>query len=238
MSPIDGTTAEKDAFFGRVLFVAEVPRQLKSLSGWTKSHRIPDQANDHAQKLVAGVSADELKQDLDTVYDALKAAFSFKRRDLSVAEPADGTGTITTPHFSYSVSVALNPDDMTEVIWTKTIDHIQSPSEVASEAFAEVFDNVFHALQYSLPTAVDIEDFIDALEDAEIANVELTYDRDATYCELRFGETPGAVRITADTLAIVQKHPAKISTLLASLKAIQSLVQEHNVPLILSAAKN
>jgi hypothetical protein len=238
MLPMHGTVTERAALFQRVSFVAEVTKQLKSLSGWTKSHRIPDQANDRAQEFVASISTSELKQDLDSIYDSLKQAFGFKRRDLSVAEPADGTGTITTPHFSYSVSVALNPADTAEVIWTKTVDNIQSPGEVVSEAFAEVFDNVFRTLQFSLPTAVDIDDFIDALEAAEIANLELTYDRDTTYCELRFDETPGAVRVTADTLSIVQKHPVKISTLIQSLQAIQSLVHQHNVPLVWSAAKN
>ena len=232
MSPMHGTVTEPAALFQRVSFVAEIPKQLKSLSGWNKSHRIPDQANNKAQDFVASISTGELKQDLDSVYASLKQAFGFKRRDLDVAEPADGTGTIITPHFTYSISVSLNPADTSEVLWTKTVDNIKAPAEVVSEAFAQVFDNVFHTLQFSLPSSVDIEDFIDALEAADIGNLELTHDRDATYCEFRFDDTPGAVRVTADTLSIVQKHPAKIGTLLHSLKAMQALVHQHHVPLI------
>ena len=230
-SPTDVAATERTALFQRVSFVAEVTKPLKSLSGWTKSVRVPDQANDSAQRLVADISKSELTQELDAVYDSLKQAFGFKRRDLSVAEPADGTGTITTPHFSYSISIAPNPADTSQVIWTKTVDGIQAPGEIDSQAFAEVFDNVFRTLQFSLPTSVDVEDFIDALEAAEIANLKITYDREATYCELRFAETPGAVRVTADTLAIVQNHPAKISTLIQSLNAMQQLVKQHNLPL-------
>ena len=236
MSSTEATAAEKSALFQRVSFVAEVTKPLKSLSGWTKTHRIPDQANDRAQELVANLSSSELKQDLDSIYDSLKHAFSFKRRDLSVAEPADGTGTITAPNFSYSISVALNPADTSQVIWTKTVDNIQAPAEVLSAPFSEVFDNVFNTLQFSLPTPVNVDDFIDAIEAAEISDLQIDYDRDATHCELRFAETPGAVRVTSDTLSIVQTHPAKISTLLHSLQAIQSLVHRHNVPLVWTAA--
>ena len=232
MSLTHGTVAERIALFQRVAFVAEVPKQLKSLSGWNKSHRIPDQANNKAQDFVAGLSTTELKQDLDSIYAALKQAFGFKRRDLDASESEGGAGAIITPYFTYSISVSLNPADPSELIWKKTVDNIKEPAEVVSEAFAEVFDNVFHTLQFSLPTSVDIDDFIDALEAADIGNLELTHDRDATYCELRFDDTPGAVRVSADTLSIVQKHPAKIGTLLQSLKAMQALVQQHNVPLI------
>lgn len=231
MPPIESTAIDGRSLFRRISFIAEVSVRVKSLSGWKKTHRVPDPVESRAQEYIADISASELKQDLDSVYDALKQAFGFKRRELSIAEPADGTGTIITPFFSYSISIALNAADPADAIWTKTVDNIQEPKQAASAQFAQVFDGVFRTLRYSQPTPVDINDCIDSIEDAEISNVELSYDREATYCELRFVGATGAIRITADSLSIVEKHPAEIGTLLQSLRAMQALVREHSVPL-------
>jgi hypothetical protein len=230
MPPIESTAIDGSALFRRVSFVTEVATRIKSLSGWKKTDRAPDPAASGVHEYIAGISAAELKQDLDSVYDALKQAYGFKRRDLSAAEPADGTGTITTPFFNYSITIALNPADPTQAIWTKTVDNILEPKQVISAAFAEVFDGVFQTLQFSLPSPIDLNDCIDALEDAEISNLEVSYDRDATYCELRFAGATGAIKITPNALSIVENHPAKIGTLLQSLRAAQALVREHSVP--------
>jgi hypothetical protein len=231
MSASEGTAIDGSGLFRRVSFVVNVTSRVRSLSGWKKTHSTPEPGTDRAQEYVATISADELKHDLDTVYSSLKDAFGFKRRELSVAEPADGTGTIITPFFSYSISVSLNAADPAEVIWTKTVDSITHPSQIASAAFAEVFDGMFRSLQFSLPEPVNVADTIDAIEDAEIPNLELSYDRDATHCELRFTEAAGTIRITADTLAIVEKQPAKISSLVESLSALQRLVHKHKLPM-------
>jgi hypothetical protein len=231
MPPIESTAIDGSALFRRVSFLTDETSRVKTLSGWKKTHRAPDPADGRTQEYIAGISASELKQDLDSVYSALKQAFGFKRRELSVAEPADGTGTIVTPFFSYSISIALDVADPAEVIWTKTVDSIQERVQVVSAAFAQVFDGVFRTLRFSLPSPVDLSDCIDAIEDAEISDLDISYDRDATFCELRFAGATGAIRITADSLSIVEKHPAKIGTLLQSLRVMQALVREHSLPL-------
>jgi len=237
MNLSQNTAIDGNAVFRRVSFVGEVASRVKDLSGWKKSYSVPDAASSRDQAFIASTSANELKQDIDAVYDALRQAFGFKRRELSVAEPADGTGSIVSPLFSYSISVSLNAANSTEVIWTRTVDSISEPRVVATEAFAQVFDGVFRTLQFALPGRVDVEDCIDAIEDAEIADLSIDYDREATYCELRFAEASGAIRITATTLAISEKGPAKISALLYSLKAMQELVRKHELPMDWMAAE-
>lgn len=205
---------------------------LKSLSGWKTGNRIPDRYSGSAQAFVASCAADELKGDLDTAYSKLKRAFGFTRRELQAADPEDGTGTIITPHFNYSVTVALNPDELDEVLWTRTVDSIKTPAQVASPAFAEVFDGVFDTLEFLLPKAVIIEDFIDAVEAAKIPGVKLDYDREATYCELRLAGTVGTITLRAGSLSIVHDLPAATQQLLASFETVRKLVQKHQVPLL------
>jgi hypothetical protein len=231
MPPTENTALDGNALFRRISFVTEVACRVKSLSGWKKTHRIPDPTDARAQEYIADISAADVKQDLDAVYTALQQAFGFKRRELSVAEPADGTGTIATPFFSYSVSIAMNPADPTEAIWIKTVDSILEPKQIVSAPFAQVFDGVFRTLRFSLPTPVNINDCIDTIEDAEIRDLQVSYDREGTFCELRFAGASAVIRITADFISIVENRPAEVGALIQSLKALQTLVREHHVPL-------
>ena len=212
------------SLMSEVAFIARQAEGLKSLSGWKKSHRLPERINDTSVNFVAQISSDEVRSDLDHFYALIKEAFQFKRRDLDASEPADGTGTIMTPYFSYSVSVTLNPADPTEVIWTRSIDGISAPDQINSAAFGQVFDNVFDSLELALPRGVDVGDFIDAVEAAEIPDLKIKHDREATYCELHIKGVKGAVRLTARTLAIVHDGPQATKQLIHSFAAVESLL--------------
>lgn len=217
-------------------FVIEKPQRLKSLSGWKNSHRLPDSYSQTTVAFAVGCAADELKTDLDRVYDQLRDAFGLTRRQLEASLPDDGTGTIVTPYFSYSVTITLNPNELDEVIWTRTVDAIRVPQQIVSEAFANVFDDVFDTLKFSLPTKVDVEDFIDAAEAAEIPGLKIKYDREATYCELQLQEAVGTVTIKPQSLSIVHDRPQATQQLLKSFDIVRKLFQKHDVPLIFFAA--
>ena len=210
-------------------FTIQTPVKLKSLPGWKKGDKIPDRVSDFSQSLVAKCAAEELKKDLDDIYDKLKSAFGFTRRELQAAEPNDGTGTIITPHFHYSVTVTHNPVDLESALWTRTVDSIKSPAQVSSNAFAAVFDDVFNTLAFALPAKVSIEDFIDAVEDAKVPELKIKYDREATYCEIEVPGAVGAVTLKPTSLSIVHQRRTKTPLLLASFESIRKLVQEHNL---------
>jgi hypothetical protein len=213
-------------------FVAQQSTGLKSLSGWKRSYSIPDQCNDSSDRFTAKLAAEELSQELDTMYEALKSAFKFSRRDLDAADPIEGAGTIITPHFHYSVSARLNPADLSEVLWTRTVDTIKTPAEVASVAFAKVFDGMFDTLEFSLPVALDMEDFIDAFESAELTDVKISYDREATYCELHFPGAYATVMLEPGCLTIVHERPQNMQQLIESFNSVQQLLGQYHVPLI------
>ncbi|MBA4017182.1 MAG: hypothetical protein C0483_08420 [Pirellula sp.] len=216
----------------KVSFTANESSRVKSLSGWNSSYRLPDRANDTAQSFIAGLSVTEIKDDLDSVYQSLKNSFHFTRREISASEPLDGSGTIVTPYFNYSVSVTLNPNSLSEVIWTRTVDAIKQPDQILSDAFGEVFDNVFDTLEFSLPAEVEVADLIDAVEAAKNPHLKVTYDRDCTYCDLEIAGSAEAVRMTADTLSIVHSRRRKTKALIESFNTIKKLVLAHDVPLI------
>ncbi|GAA4422395.1 caspase family protein [Bremerella cremea] len=215
-----------------LLFKIEESEGLKSLSGWKKSYRVPDGYSDTTRLFAAGCGSDDLKTDLDATYDKLRKAFGFARRDLDVSEPGDGTGTIVTPYFNYSVSLELNPDELGEVVWTKTVDAIKAPDQITCAAFAEVFDDVFDTLEFSLPNWLEIDDFIDAVEAAKIPDLTITYDREATYCELQITGAVGTITLTSHSLSICHDRPEDTQLLIESFVTARKLIQKHGVPLI------
>jgi hypothetical protein len=220
-----------DSLVTEMSFTAEQTSGLKSLSGWKKSFHVPTYLNDTAEMFAAGLASNELSSDLNEVYDSLKESFDLSRRDLNSSENA-GAGSIITPYFTYSVSVSLNPDDLSEVIWIRTIDAISDPSQVVSDAFGEVFDDVFDTLEFSLPKAIDLEAFIDAVEDAKIPDLKVKHDREVTYCDCHITGFAGTIRLTATGLSITFDRPKKTRELLQSFESVKSLVHRHNVPLI------
>jgi hypothetical protein len=215
-----------------ISFTSEEIDSIKNLSGWKKHYKVPSNDSHTTQSFAAGLATKELKDDLDDVYDKLKDAYGFARRDLDAPEPDSGGGSILTPYFDYSVSIVLNPDDLSEVIWTKTVTNIKEPAKVASEAFGEVFDGVFDTLEFSLPKRVKIEDFIDAVEAAKIPEVEVQHDRGATYCTLEIEGAEGKISVTSDSLSITHDTAKETKELIASFNTVRALAARYNVPML------
>jgi hypothetical protein len=210
-------------------FVVRSRSKLKNLSGWKKGDRIPERVSDFSQTLVAKCAADELKKDLDDVYDKLKEAFGFTRRELVAAEAEDGAGTIITPHFHYSVTVTHNPQELDGVVWQRTVNSITAPAHISSTAFSAVFDEVFDTLAFQLPSKVSIEDFIDAVEDARIPDLKIKYDREATYCEIQIAGAVGRITLEPERLSIVHDRRTQTKQLLGSFETVRKLVLDHNL---------
>jgi uncharacterized caspase-like protein len=213
-------------------FSVEEAEGLKSLSGWRKSYRTPDRFNGTTEDFAVRCATGDLRAHMDSVHDRLKSVFGFTRRDLVASDAEGGAGSIITPYFTYSVTVTLNPDELDEVIWKRTVDSIKEPSQITSAAFAKVFDGVFDTIEFSLPNEVDIEDFIDAAEAAKIPELQIQHDRDASYCTLELEDAVGTVTLRSDTLSVVHDRPIETQQLIGSFNLLRKLALEHNVPLI------
>ena len=205
--------------------------QVRSLSGFKKNqHKVPDSVSDRSEMFVASISADEIKDDLEEKFLKLRKAFGFKRAELSVAHEGEGAGTIVTPLFNYSISIALDPDDSSSVIWRRAVDAIKAPEEVFSDSFAEVFGAEFDTIEFSIPNACDLEEFIDQVEALEDDSINVSYDMDVTSCFLTVENVEGKIELTSQTLSIVKANPMQPRLIFESFFEIQrSLIETHGV---------
>jgi len=206
------------------------------MRGWQRTHRMPARIDTASQTYLAELAADELTQDLDDVFRSLKRAFTFKRRDVEARDPIGGAGLIITPYFNYSVCVELNPDDLREVIWTRTVDAIVQPERLSAPEADSVFGNTFDTIEYTFKEEVDLEAFIDAVELAELPGLDIEYDREATYCNLALPGATGDLQVTPQTLSIVHQQKTPASTLLQSFETVRLFAFENGIPLLPVAA--
>jgi hypothetical protein len=212
----------------RVALIGEHCRHVKTLSGFKKTHRVPDEVNHQSETFVAAISADEIDRDLDQVFAALRKEFRFKRADMDISKPDDGTGTIITPYFNYSITASLNPDDPAEVIWHRQVSELKEADQVLSVSFAKVFSEVFDTLEFSPATIIDLEELIDRIEALDDDLIGLEYDKDVTWCELTIQGIEGVIAITPRTVSIVHPQPTAAKSLLKSFFDFQVAVVDRD----------
>lgn len=214
----------------RVSLLAEQVASIRSLAGFKKTDKVPTVANSYAKSLVAELGSAPIEADVNEVRDALRKHFSFKRKDLDAATPGDGTGSILTPYFVYSITVTLNPANPAEIVWRRQITDIKEPEQVLSPAFASVFPKTFSTVEFKPPQPIDLPAFIDQLEDADDDRIKLQYDPAATWCRLSMPGLLGQFEVTPQRFALLQLNPTSPQALLEVFFRIQAmLVQEVGV---------
>ena len=187
----------------RVVFRAESPSKIKDLSGYRKTHGLPERANEWARKYVNRTAAADIKTDLDNTFDMVREQFGYKRKDLDVSAERDGIGFIRTPDFEYTVSLSLNEDDTSEVIWRREIGRISGPEFVRSPGFQAVFGTMFDRLVFEFTLPVDVADFVDRIEESPPEGVKIGVASDANEAEIVLAGFAGKVLVTPDAVTIL-----------------------------------
>lgn len=217
----------------RVTLLREQVESIRSLAGFKKTDKVPTVANSYAKSLVAELGSEPIAADVNEVREALRKHFAFKRKDLDAATPGDGTGSILTPYFVYSITVTLNPANPAEIIWRRQVSDIKEPEQVLSPAFANTFPKTFSTVEFLPPQPIDLPAFIDELEDADDERLKLNYDPASTWCRISMPGLLGQIEVTPNRLALIQLNPTSPQLLLETFFKIQAmLVQEMKVKAI------
>ena len=204
-----------------VVISATKSQPVKHLPGFKKSHRLPDSKNSNSDAFIASITEATLQSDLEATFLMLKAAYRFKRLDLEKRGPADGAGVIATPFFEYAISVELDPDDVMQVVWKRSISKISDPAQVFCEEFDRVFTGVFDTIEISPDQPLDVTTVIDRIEQLDSSDFTATYDSDCTQCFVRVAGISTIIRITASGVFISDQRVESPNALLTSAMMIQ-----------------
>ncbi len=214
----------------QVLFRAAERGSIKKLSGFRKGvHKLPDSVNDRAASFVANIANAELDIELVSMFDKIKIAFDYTRRDISKIDPVDGVGAIETPDFHYTVSVTQDPNDAVGYELTRMITNIKNLDIVESDAFNDLFFDMFSVLEFEFKSSIAVKDWIDDLEES---GFRPNYDPRYTYCEFSFQNFDASIVITSHSVRFVHSQPEPPRQLVASLAQYRALVAKNDIKML------
>ncbi len=186
----------------RIVFRTEARGRVKDLTGFRKTYRTPDNTGPSTRKFIAKCAADDVRADLEGVYEGVREGFGYKRRDVDTTAGLDGYGSLRTPDFEYTVSVAQDPTSPTDVVWRREVGQVADVDVVRSAAFELVFGKLFDQLAFEFAVPVDVGDLVDRLEDTPADGRKVSVESDGKACEITLSGFAGSVRVERQALTI------------------------------------
>jgi hypothetical protein len=195
---------------------------VKRLDAFDKSrHTVPDAVNAATNGFLAKLVADELATEAESIFQAVRGAFGYKRKEmsLSVGSPV---AELTTPDFVFELAYALNEADPAEWTLTRTLHPKTGGEFLHRPECAELFAGQFTDLVFGFAQAVRVEAVIDAIEELEDSTgLKVDYPSDCRDCELSVEGVAATVRLTASTLEMVFPQPGAPGELLDAFLAVR-----------------
>jgi len=207
--------------------VGEETIRVRDLTGFRKSHRVPDEITDRAQSFIRRIATPELEADLDKRFADFRRCLGLKRVEMDVDEPLDGVASIATPSFAYRVSVRLADDDPSTAVCERCVDRFSDPQPLMSPDFSAAFGNTFNSVRMLPPEPLEVERFIDWIECQDDAQLTADYDRTATWCRLLFSDSPAAsMLVRSDSVSLTALEAVSPAVLLKSFVELRERLPE------------
>lgn len=206
----------------RIVFRGESRGKVKELSGFQKNFKVPEAATPSAQKWTYRMAADDLRAEVEETYNALREHLGFKRKDLESTVGSDGFGFIRTPTFDFSVSVSLDPDDPSGVVWRREVSQVTDPDVLRAEGFRGVFGGVLDTLQFDFEKPIDVEDLVDRIEDDPPPGVKVRVASDASACDVTVQGFAGRIHVGRASLRVEGRPGLSPDSLVEQFFAFQS----------------
>jgi hypothetical protein len=186
----------------RIVFRGESRGRVKNLSGFQKNFKVPEAATPSAQKWIYRMAADGLRAQIEETYNALREHLGFKRKDLESTVGADGLGFIRTPSFDVSLSVSLDPDDPSSVIWRHEVSSVSDPDVLRTDGFRRIFGKSLNTLQFDFEKAIDVEELVDRIEDDPPSGVKVRVASDGSACDVTVQGFAGRIHVERASLRV------------------------------------
>lgn len=177
---------------------------VKSLLGFRKGfHKPPAVLPDaNFERQFAGICAPELEQLARDLFEKLRTARGYKRKEINLNVGAPDA-TLTTTDFTLDVRYELDPVDPSDYRLVHDLHTIRDITVFADGSLNEVFSGTFNRVSFSFGESIGMEDLIDELEDAPGGAATLRYPPDCSECTIQLTGFIGNVRVTPRELEVV-----------------------------------
>ncbi|HAY82928.1 MAG TPA: hypothetical protein DCY79_24230 [Planctomycetaceae bacterium] len=203
----------------RILTVRDEP--IKRLRGFAAQHRVPTAIDHRALTFLEQLTRSALDQDLQRMFDRIRERFPLKRRDFVVHGPEQRRGTIETPLFLYEITVDLCVDDPSRVRWRRAVSGITISDFTYHTELDQCLGQSDWELEVDFEQPLDLAALIDLLEDHDLTQINLRYDKDLAWCELQIPDSTGTLRFTSESLRMIPSGTTSPGNLLHALCRFQ-----------------
>jgi hypothetical protein len=208
----------------RIFFSREESGNIKSLSGFKKGfHRVPERITRATESFLSDISATEIKDEAENIFQRLKASLNYKRRDIEL-NYGDGSASIIAKDFDVDIFISQNSADPSEYVLQVELKNIRSPEIIVSDTLNKIFSREFDSLTFEFKDAIRIEDIIDKIEALDNDNISIDYPGDYDYCKISIEGLYSEIEITSSSFKIVNPAPTSPKKLLDSFFESQKLL--------------
>lgn len=161
---------------------------IRQLGGFQRGfHKVPDNISDSADKWCRRLLDETVKDDLQQVYEYTMTELNLRRKDVR-KEQGDGSGSLDTSAFRYSIETGQNPDEPSEYIIRRCLKLRQGWPEYRAaidKIFGYGFDTLVVEFDRMDETYNELVDILESIRDEHGGKVHdddrkkrVTYKRD------------------------------------------------------------
>jgi hypothetical protein len=210
-------------FVSRISLVGRSGGLVKNLAGFRKQHHtVPDAVNAATTAFLGKLCAAELAEEAEGFFQRSKAAFTYKRTDLTL-DVTSPTAVLTAKDFTLELAYALEPADAAGYGVTRTLHSLREGGLVARLEFNELFAAMFTGMVFELAKGVKVEAVIDAVEARGGEDgLAVSYPSDCRHCVLLVEGVSAEVICDGATLEMRFPKPGSPAELVEAFAAVRS----------------
>ena len=193
-----------DISFTNVSLLHNEEGYIRSLPGFQKGfHKVPTNSYSGADSFVKKIGINLIKNEIDDLSTKIKEQFKYKRKEIE-AYTENGSGTIGTPNFTYSMEIKQSEDNPEEYELIRRLEGFSNSEKVLSETFNNIFSNHFSELEFNMSRKIDIEELIDTIEELDDdSGIKIEYNpSDLSDCKIVIKNINYKILVSASTFSI------------------------------------
>ncbi|HEX2861971.1 MAG TPA: hypothetical protein VHN79_10040 [Lacunisphaera sp.] len=210
-------------FVSQVSLVGHSEGAVKNLMGFRKPHHtVPDAVNAVTTAFLGKLCAAELAAEGEDYYQRAKAAFGYKRADLSL-DVTSPLAVLTARDFTLEIAYALERDDPAGYRVSRTLHSLRSGELLELDAFDRLFAGAFTTIVFTLAKGVKVEAVIDAVEALPPGDkLTVSYPSDCHECRLSVEGVAAEVACDGATLEMRFPRAGSPREMVESFLAVRS----------------
>jgi hypothetical protein len=216
-------TASNNAYISRVSLVGRSEGWVKALAGFRKQHHtVPDAVNAATAGFLAKLCAGELAAEGEQYFQRAKAAFGYRRTDLSLDVQSPGA-VLVARDFTLEIAYALQAEEPARYEARRVLHSLDPAGGAGRPELNGLFAGAFSAIVFDLVKGAKVEAVVDAIEARGGEDgLAVNYPSDCSHCVITVDGVDAEVICDGATLEMRFPRPGSPAELVAAFAAVRS----------------